>query len=66
MKARVNYDPTSVSVFEPIDAEAKAWVEERVSSEGFHPAWPTLYVDRNYIGDLMAGFEIEGGEVEVA
>ena len=50
----------SVLRIEPLTQEAKDWVEEYVSHEGFQPDWPTLYVEHRYLDDLIDGIAVSG------
>ena len=50
----------SVLRIEPLTQEAKDWVEEYVSHEGFQPDWPTLYVEHRYLDYLIDGIAISG------
>ncbi len=48
----------------PLSDRAIAWVEENVSTEGFQPAWPVLYVEHGYVDHLLAGIEAAGMTVD--
>ena len=50
----------SVLRIEPLTQEAKDWVEECVSQEGFQPDWPTLYVEHRYLDYLIDGIAMSG------
>lgn len=53
-------------VFIPFTDEAKEWIEEHVSKEGFQPDWPKLYVEHRYMSDLVEGMREEGLKVMVS
>lgn len=44
----------------PLTEAAKEWVDDHVSTGGFHPEWPTLHVEHRYLADLIAGIEGAG------
>ena len=54
----------SVLRIQPLTQEAKDWVEEHVSQDGFQPDWPTLYVEHRYLDNLIGGIAIAGLTVD--
>ena len=45
--------------------EAKQWVTEHVSKEGYQPAYPDfIYIEHGYIGDLLSGIIDAGFTLE--
>lgn len=53
-------DSGSISIVEPRSERAKAWVNRKVSDEGYQPAWPTLYVEARYLGPLLEAMREDG------
>jgi hypothetical protein len=50
----------SILLFRPLTAKAEQWIEENVSSERYHPNWPTLVVEHRYAFDLAQGMQQAG------
>lgn len=44
----------------PLSDSARAWIEENVSREGYHPDWPILFVEHRYAEHLAAGMQADG------
>jgi hypothetical protein len=59
------YPKGSIIMVEPLSPQARAWVKENVSPEGYQPYFPALIVEAAYIEDLVAGIQAEGMSVEV-
>ena len=59
---RVDGEGPMTSLFRivPLTNAAEEWVDAHVSTAGFHPEWPTLYVERRYLDDLIEGIEGAG------
>ncbi len=59
---RVGGEGPMTSLFKvvPLTDEARAWVDDNVSEEGFQPDWPVLYVEHRYLDDLIEGIEGAG------
>jgi hypothetical protein len=49
-----------VFLFHPLTANAERWMEENVSSEGYHANWPILVVEHRYAFDLAQGMQQAG------
>ncbi len=56
----------SIALVKPVTEEATAWIEQHVSQDGYQPQWPTLYVERRYLDDLLFGMYEAGLEVVAA
>lgn len=55
---RVDGDGPMTSVFRvvPLTDNARGWIADNVSrTEGYQPDWPTLYVERRFLDDLIEG-----------
>lgn len=51
----------SLFVFQALTEEAKDWIRENVSSQGFQPNYPnTIYVEHRYVENLAAGMQAAG------
>lgn len=50
----------SILTFQPLTRRAEEWIKEHISTEGFHPNWPTLVVEHRYAGDLATGMQTAG------
>jgi hypothetical protein len=50
----------SIFFFRPLSPLAEQWIEDNVSSEGFHPNWPSLVVEHRYAFDLAQGMQQAG------
>jgi len=47
-------DHDSIVIVEPLTSEAKEWVEESVSDDGFQPNYPNqIYCERRFVMDLL-------------
>ena len=47
---------TSVFRLVPLTGDARGWIADNVSrTEGYQPDWPTLYIERRYLDDLIEG-----------
>lgn len=50
----------------PLTDAAKEWVEQNVSSGGFQPSWPELFIEHGCIDNLLGGITAAGMTVDVA
>jgi hypothetical protein len=69
MPARPHTDVTtvyngSVTMFRPISAQAKTWVEENVELEGWQWIGPAFAVETRYADELRYGMEDAGLSVD--
>lgn len=53
----------SICLFEALDDEAQAWVDENVGDENTQTWGAAIVVEPRYIGPLVDGFREAGGEL---
>ena len=50
-----------IILIEPHTDTARVWLEENIGHDnGFQPWWPTVVVERNYMGDIIDGMQEYG------
>ena len=54
----------SIFLLKPVTDEAREWVEENVSREGFQPYWPMVCVEWRYLDALLDGIDGMGLTVD--
>lgn len=60
----ISFEPQgSLHLLRPMDEEARAWIEENVTTEGWQWFGGALAVEPRYSDDLLRGFLSDGGEV---
>jgi hypothetical protein len=53
-------DHGSLALLRPLTESARAWVEEKVSQDGFQPNWPTVLIELRHVADILHGIAEAG------
>jgi hypothetical protein len=54
-------DEGSLILLTPLSPSAREFVEEKIGSgNGYQPYWPTVVIERRYVGDIIEGVIAEG------